>query len=141
MKNVIAVLTLSLLGACASAPEPLFSGDKASEERIAYKGKIVDRGDIHIVKEQTLEQAIRLEQVKRERAEKMERFWMDEYAKLEKEHIVARTALGLPAERPACNPFPCKEGQIRPTSSISEELAARDRGEYGHRPASILGGN
>jgi hypothetical protein len=131
MKNIIAILTLATLGACSSTPAPLFSGDKASEERIVYKGKVVARGDIHIVKEQTLEQAIRLEQVRRERAEKMERLWMEEFSRVEKELLVARTALGLPAERPACNPFPCKEGQIRPTSTILEELSARDRGVYG----------
>lgn len=119
-KNWIPILCL-LLSACASREENRFS--KQGREEILLDGESVDAKKIEVRNTKSLDHVLVMEQVKREAAEKRVAFWHEEYQSTKQELQQARVLLGLPPERPTgCNPWPCKEGEVRPSMTISEEL-------------------
>ena len=108
-----AFLMLSFLIASCSSKKNNF--DKVGKEEIKYND-----GKVEIVNTKSLEQALDIERVKRESAERQAMAWKEDFEKAKQELIQARVALGLAPERAPCNP--CKPGQITPSSSIQDEL-------------------
>jgi hypothetical protein len=110
-----AFLVLSFSMAACSSKKNNF--DQVGKEEIKYND-----GKVEIVNTKSLEQALDIERVKRESAERQAIAWKEDYEKAKQELIQARVALGLAPERAPCNP--CKPGQITPSSSIQDELNA-----------------
>lgn len=107
------LLTVLALSACSSKKENKF--DAVGKEEIK-----VNDGRVEIVNTKSLEQALDVERVKRESAERQAIAWKEDYQKAKNELMQARVALGLPPEKQPCNP--CKPGQVTPNTSIQDEL-------------------
>lgn len=114
-----ALSLLLITTGCSSTPNR-FSKD--GREEIRLDGDSVDARHITVVQTRTLDEELNKEHLKRESAQKWAAFWEQEYRETKAELVEARLRLGLPAERPPCPASGCKEGQARPSMSISEEI-------------------
>lgn len=131
MKNLyVSYILITILSACASAPEQTksrFATDGGQEE-ILVDGEVKDLRKIEVRNTKSLEHLLNVEQAKREGAQKWARFWEEEYHTTKRELEQARIMLGLPAERPSgCRKMPCAEDEVRPSMTITEEIAVRSR--------------
>lgn len=127
--NFALIALVLLLGACSSTHPNRFSKDGVEEIRL--DGDSVDARKITVVHTQTLDHELDMERLKRQTAQKWAKFWEEEYKDTKSELVQLRTMVGLPAERPACPVAGCADGQIRPSSSVTEEMAAKAKGAYG----------